>query len=59
VSDDIGGYVLCQACRAVIRPASQLANFEKGFELKRKDVIFDTALFNKVFQLTDASGTFA
>jgi hypothetical protein len=59
VSDEIGGYVLCQACRAVIRPENQLVHFPKGFAEKRQDVIFDTALFNKVFQATDASGVFA
>jgi hypothetical protein len=59
VSDDLGGYVLCQKCRAVIRPETQLPHFPAGFREKRPDVIFDTALFNHVFQLTDASGLFA
>ena len=59
VSDDLGGYVLCQVCRAVIRPESQLANFPKDFQQTRKDVIFNTQLFNKLFQATDASGLFA
>lgn len=59
VSDDLGGYVLCQVCRAVIRPEAQLAHFPKDFQKTRSDVIFDTTLFNKVFQKTDASGLFA
>jgi hypothetical protein len=59
VSDDLGGYVLCQKCRAVIRPENQLQSFPSGFKEKRPDVIFDTALFNRVFQLTDASSLFA
>jgi hypothetical protein len=59
VSDDIGGYVLCQVCRAVIRPESQLVHFPKDIQTSRKDIIFNTVLFNKVFQNTDASGLFA
>jgi len=59
VSDELGGYVLCQFCRAVIRPESQLVHFPKDIQKKRSDIIFNTALFNRVFQLTDASGTFA
>jgi hypothetical protein len=59
VSDDIGGYCLCQACRAVIRPENQLGHFPKDFQKSRQDVIFDTGLFNKVFQKTDASGVYA
>lgn len=59
VSDEIGGYVLCQLCRAVIRPESQLVHFPKNIQNNRMDIIFNTALFNKVFQNTDASGVFA
>lgn len=59
VTDDLGGYVLCQVCRAVIRPENQLQFFPKDIQETRKDIIFNTALFNRVFQLTDASGTFA
>jgi hypothetical protein len=59
VSDDIGGYVLCQMCRAVIRPEGQLVHFPKDIQKTRLDIIFDTQLFNKVFQNTDASGVFA
>jgi hypothetical protein len=59
VSDDLGGYVLCQVCNAVIRPESQLVHFPKDIQQKRQDIIFNTALFNKVFQSTDASGMFA
>jgi hypothetical protein len=59
VSDDLGGYVLCQSCRAVIRPENQLAHFPADFRQKRQDVIFDTALFNRVFQTTDSAGLFA
>jgi hypothetical protein len=58
VSDELGGYVLCQVCRAVIRPENQLAHFPKDFREKRRDVIFDNALYNKVFQRT-VSQTFA
>jgi hypothetical protein len=59
VSDEIGGYVLCQACRAVIRPENQLVHFPKDIQQKRLDIIFNTALFNRVFQATDAQGVFA
>jgi len=59
VSDDIGGFVLCMVCRSVIRPENQIAQFPKDFQKNRSDVIFDTPLFNKVFQATDASGLFA
>jgi hypothetical protein len=59
VSDDLGGFVICQVCRAVIRPENQLGHFPKDFQKTRMDVIFDTALFNKNFQKTDASGLFA
>lgn len=58
VSDDLGGFCICQVCRAIIRPENQLSNFPKDFQKNRSDVIFDTALFNRVFQTTDASGLF-
>jgi hypothetical protein len=59
VSDDLGGYVLCQKCNAVIRPENQLGSFPKDFRTIRTDVIFNTALFNTLFQTTNQSGVFA
>jgi hypothetical protein len=59
ITDEIGGYLLCQLCRAVIRPEQQFnavnhqtgeLYFDKDFREKRKDVFFDTGLFNKELQ---------
>ncbi len=43
ISDELGGYILCQKCQAIIRP---------GEEPKRNSIgaIYDTALFNQLFQ---------
>jgi hypothetical protein len=52
VADDNGGYILCQACRAVIRPESQLQFFPPQFQLTRSDVIFNTKLFDLLSEKT-------
>jgi hypothetical protein len=49
VSDDLGGYVLCQKCQAVIRPGAEPAKNNAG-------VIYDTALFNQLFQECSDNG---
>lgn len=59
VSDEIGGYVLCQKCQAVIRPDNQLVHFPGDFAKKRTDVIFDTLLFNRLFQECNNNGFIA
>jgi hypothetical protein len=59
VQDELGGYILCQKCRAVIRPENQLVHFPKDFMKTRQDIIFDTVLFNRHFQKTNTSGVFA
>lgn len=56
VNDDLGGFVLCQKCHAVIRPENQISHFPKDFQEKRPDVIFSNEIFNRVFQHTDAGG---
>ena len=49
IVDDIGGFVLCQKCQAVIRPGMA----PKGYT---GTVIFDTDLFNRLFQETASNG---
>lgn len=49
VHDEQGGYVLCQKCQAVIRPGVAPKSYTG-------DVIFDTDLFNRLFQDTSSNG---
>jgi len=56
VHDDIGGYVLCQHCQGVVRPEQQRVHFPKNYQ---GAAIFDTALFNRLWQQTSDSGVFA
>jgi hypothetical protein len=59
VQDDIGGYILCQKCQAVIRPENQLGFFPQNIQSSRSDITFNTPLFNTHFQKTNTSGVFA
>jgi hypothetical protein len=51
VQDDWGGYILCQVCQIVVRPADSKA--------KTTECVYDTELFNRLFQKTSSSGIFA
>jgi glycerol-3-phosphate O-acyltransferase len=56
IPDDIGGYILCQKCQGVFRPEQQKVHFPKGYQ---GAAIFDTALFNRLWQQTPDQGVFA
>lgn len=49
ITDDLGGYILCQKCQAVIRPGVEPENNKAG-------VIYDSALFNQLFQDCASNG---
>jgi hypothetical protein len=49
VTDDLGGYILCQKCQAVIRSGSVPKDYNGT-------VIYDTDLFNRLFQDTSSNG---
>lgn len=51
VNDELGGYVLCQKCQAVIRPGVAPQKNDSG-------VIFDTVLFNRLLQECTSNGFF-
>jgi hypothetical protein len=49
ISDDLGGYILCQKCQAVIRAGVAPKSNDSG-------VIYDAALFNTLFQDCSSNG---
>jgi hypothetical protein len=46
-----GNYILCQLCQAIVRPDSPPSGYKGGD-------IFDTNLFNKLFQNLNSLGTY-
>ena len=51
ITDDLGGYILCQKCQAVIRAGEAPSKNDAG-------IIYNTALFNQLFQECTSNGYF-
>jgi hypothetical protein len=49
ITDDLGGYIICQKCQAIIRPGVEPAKNNVG-------AIYDTVLFNQLFQDCSSNG---
>jgi hypothetical protein len=55
VNDQFGGYILCQKCAVVVRKQEARSNYAPNYS---GTIVFDSELFNRLFQMTNESGLF-